>query len=159
MAVSNPVVQHSGGLAIAQATCPTGTQPLGGGGLTTSPAFAVNMNSTLPTANGWRVDESDFFSEADSQLIAVAVCGSVRGYSVVAGDTATTPAGAQTISRAICPTGKVPTGGGVISFSASQIVFINTTAPSGIEWDTYMNNRTDSDVTERAIAVCVRAPA
>ena len=56
VAVSNLVVQHSGGLAIAQATCPTGTQPLGGGGLTTFPAFAVNMNSTLPTANGWRVD-------------------------------------------------------------------------------------------------------
>ena len=47
----------------------------------------------------------------------------------------------------------------VISFSASQIVFINTTAPSGLEWDTYMNNRTTSDVTEKAIAVCVRAPA
>jgi hypothetical protein len=67
------VVNTAGVQTVAQVTCPTNTVPLGGGGISSSLATSVNINSSIPTSNGWLVDENNG-SPSDATITAYVVC-------------------------------------------------------------------------------------
>ena len=96
--VSNPSASH----ATATASCPRGTKPLGGGGLSNAGLVFVNMSSDAPSGRGWRVDENNA-SAFDAIVTAFAVCGKVKGYQLVTGTTRTISAFSQGPAFADCP--------------------------------------------------------
>jgi hypothetical protein len=57
----------------ADATCPAGTVPLSGGAFSASGSPAVDLNSTIPTGDGWRVFENNGRT-GDTALTALAIC-------------------------------------------------------------------------------------
>ena len=77
-AVTNGSAAHTTALA----TCPAGSKPLGGGGLSSSSSTFVNVGSTFPQKNGWRVDENNA-SAGSASLTAFAICGKLKGYIVI----------------------------------------------------------------------------
>jgi hypothetical protein len=149
--VSNPsATQRS-----ATVDCPTGTKPLGGGGLSNAGLTFVNMNTDAPSGRGWRVDENNA-TGFDAIVTAFAVCGKIRGYELVTGTTQTISANTQGLAFADCPALKVPIGGGVFSNSSSLGVNINTTNTEDpvSEWESFINNASGIDTTATPFAVC-----
>src|SRR5262249_8635552 len=142
--VPNPV----GAQTPADATCPRGTSPLGGGGLSHLGLLFTNMNSDTPTAHGWPVDASNASAPAGG-VNGVAGCGKVKGYQVVSHEF-TVAANSQVAGAALCPAPKVPIGGGIFSSSGSVGVNINSTvpeAPAVNEWESWMNNASGIDTS------------
>ena len=138
----------------ATASCPRGTKPLGGGGLSNAGLVFVNMSTDAPAGRGWRVDENNA-TGFDAILTAFAVCGKVKGYQLVTGTTQTISAFSQGPAFADCPAPTVPIGGGVTSSSTSVAVNINTTNTEDpvSEWESFINNASGVDFTATPYAV------
>jgi len=68
------------------------------------------------------------------------------------------PPGAQDFVGQECPTGKVPTGGGIYSSSSSTLVNVNATYPNPgfTGWGAYENNASGVEGTIYAYAICSR---
>src|SRR5207245_5843406 len=98
----------------AAATCPAGTMPLGGGGVTSSSSTDNNMNGTAPSGPSWAVTQNNA-GTTDATITAVAVCGKVHGYKILKGKTLPIGLGSQGGSFAACPAPTVPISGGLIS--------------------------------------------
>jgi hypothetical protein len=147
--VSNP----AGTQSKAVATCPTGTKPLGGGGFTSSESTDVNMNGTAPKSRTWIVRENNA-STADATIGAIAVCGKMHAYRVVKGKPFGVIHGLEAGSFASCPAPTVPISGGV--FSGLKSVFVNFAGSfrTGHEWDAFVNNSTEGDISSAAVVVC-----
>jgi hypothetical protein len=147
------VVNPAGTQSRAAATCPAGTMPLGGGGVTSSSSTDNNMNGTAPNGRSWVVRQNNA-GTTDATITAVAVCGKVHGYRVVKGKPFPVGIGLDVGSFASCPAPTVPIGGGV--FSGSQSVFVNFQGsfPTGHEWDSFVNNSTEFPITSTAVVVC-----
>jgi len=147
--VSNP----AGTQSKAVATCPSGTMPLGGGGFTSSEGTDANMNGTAPKGRTWVVRENNE-GTTDATIGAVAVCGKLHGYRVVKGKPFSVIHGLEAGSFASCPAPTVPISGGV--FSGSKSVFVNFAGsfPTGHEWDAFVNNSTEGDISSSAVVVC-----
>jgi hypothetical protein len=149
--VPNPVGQQSS----ATATCPRGTKPLGGGGLSNLGLLFTNLNSDFPDGRRWRVDENNASATAGG-VTAFAVCGHVRGWQLV-GEPFSVAANSQAAGGAACPAPKVPLGGGVLSSSTSVGVNINSTVPQAApfnEWAAWMNNASGVDTAAATFVVC-----
>jgi hypothetical protein len=143
----------------AVVTCPSGA-PLGGGGVASSGATTVNLNSSFPLKKGWRADANNGSTGGDT-ITPYVVCGTKpKLYQQVAGTTATNTAGSQTNASAACPTGTEVLGGGSLSGSGSTTVNLNTTIPAGMTgWSVYEDNSGSSDASLTAYALCGKVKA
>jgi hypothetical protein len=146
-------VNRSGSQTRSVATCPAGTKPLGGGGISIDSSVFVDMHSTGPHGRTWAVKENNA-GPFDSGLNAVAVCGKVNGYRVVKGLPFTIPAAGQKGASAVCRAPSVPISGGVLSPSTSVAVNIGGSIPSGDRWDSFVTNNTGFDATATPVVVC-----
>jgi len=150
--------------ASGTATCPSGTQLVGGGvSLEDTPALTQAVTSSAPSASGgtWRgtVDNPIM---AGSDFIVWAECVTrVAKYAIVAGTTVDNPAGSQTATTASCPAGTVALGGGGLLSSSSTAVSLNDDYPlaKGKGWQVDANNASGGDNTAEAYAICGKKPA
>jgi hypothetical protein len=147
---ANPADTQSSG----SVTCPGRTVPLGGGALSQSGSVAVNMNTTIPFGRGWRTDMNNNTTPATTFEVFAVCARQPRNYTVVTGTPVTNPGFTQTLATATCPAPTVPLGGGAFSGSSSPAVDLNTTFPSGNNWDVYEDNTAIGSTSLTAYAVC-----
>jgi hypothetical protein len=153
--VRGPATPVIGGTqATAFATCPPGSQPLGGGGASGSPSVLANLNATAPNGASWGATLNNG-SPSDTTIEAWAVCGKVAGYTVVAGSQVLSQPGTVTPSLASCPGVSVPISGGAIS-NASTVRDVNLgpILPVGNSMESFMNNGSVDDFMASTVAVC-----
>jgi hypothetical protein len=144
----------SGSQTTAKATCPTGSQPLSGGALSSSVSPFVNMTSTFPQRRTWRVVESNA-SASSASVTAFAICGKLAGYTVEdPGFDLPVAAGAQSLVSVTCPDSTLAIGGGVHTNSTSVGVTINATWIDGRNWNELINDNSGVSFSARPIAVC-----
>jgi hypothetical protein len=140
----------------ALASCPTGTVPYGGGGISRSPDTDVNMNSTFPAGNAWRTDMNDA-DTISSDFAALAICGKkLKGYNVVSGPNSDVPAGLVVGGQqAFCAGASLPLGGGVVVFSSDVHANINATFPAnGDAWASFIGNGSPFLTAQSSRIVC-----
>ncbi len=135
--------------------CPAKTFVLGGGSLSNSGSVAVNINSTLPSGNGWRTDQNTNTSTATTFTV-YAICGKKpKGYIATSGSSVTNPPSSQTLATATCASGSVPLSGGAFSSSGSPAVDLNSTLPSSNGWAAYEDNTAGAGTaTITAYVIC-----
>jgi len=154
---SSGVTNAAGDQSTAIVACPSGTKVTGGGGYNSSSDLAVNINSSIPSGNGWRIDENNAGTGSNTAY-SYAVCSSSwpakTGYNVVLGTTLTNAAGTETHATALCASGQSVLGGGGYSGSGSTAVNMNSTGPFSGGWGVYENNASGSDTTINAYAIC-----
>lgn len=127
-------------------------KPLSGGLFSDSLSTLANVNSSIPTTNGWRIDANNA-SSAVEHVRAYVVCGRVPTRHVATSAATVNAAGTQTGATALCGTG-VPVGGGAFSGSGSTVVSINTTYPVAGGWRSYLNNNSSASETFTTYVVC-----
>jgi hypothetical protein len=143
----------SGEQSSPTATCSSSLrQPLGGGAYADSVSLLVNLNSSLPTNDGWRVDLNNG-SPVAMHVQTRVVCGKLPNAHVVASAKVNGPAFAQTGGTATCDTG-LPVGGGVLSDSGSTVVTLNSSYPVIGGWKAFVNNGTAYAQPFTVYAVC-----
>ena len=113
------------------------------------------MNGTAPKGRTWVVRQNNA-GTTDATIGAFAVCGKVHGYRVVKGKPFAVTHGLEVGGFAACPAPTVPISGGVFSGSKSVFVNFRGSFKSGHEWDAFVNNSTEGDITSAAVAVCAR---
>jgi len=136
--------------------CPTGTRVIGGGSSNPSQSLLVNMNTTVPSGNGWRVDQNNGTS-SDTTMTIYAVCskyGATQHYGIHVGTAVDNPAGTERNASAFCPSGQSSLGGGVFADEGSVAVNINSTNPLTGGWSNYENNASSSDDTITPYVIC-----
>jgi hypothetical protein len=146
--------------AFAQATtgtqsCPAGTAVLGGGSVSNTTSFSIDISSSFPSANGWRTDQSNL-SDFDTTFNVFAICGKApRSYAVVTGAAVDNAPGTQSNATVSCTSGHALSGGAQSSSSLPQ-VDLNSTIPDPAigGWAVFENNRGSQDSTVRAIVIC-----
>jgi hypothetical protein len=144
----------SGLESTGSAACPAKTVLLGGGSVASSLLTSVNINSTLPSGNGWQTDMNNGGADSDTFLV-YAICGKKpKGYTVVSGTATVNGAGLQTPAEAVCPAPTVPLSGGAHSSLASVIVNLNSSAPVTGGWLVYEDNASASSGTVTPYAIC-----
>jgi hypothetical protein len=154
--ISGTVTNSAFTQASATAVCPPGTKVLGGGGFSSSGSVLVNINTSIPQNNGWRLDENNASGSAAS-INAYAICASQAKkahYGVTVGAPLTNFAGTEGHAEAVCPTGLVPLGGGGYSSTGSTSVNMNSSNPFSNGWSVYENNASGGDATITAYVVC-----
>jgi hypothetical protein len=139
-------------------TCPVGKVPFGGGAFVSSSSTAANINSSIPSANGWLADINNASGFATTFDVYAICAKAPLSYQVVVSPAPTNPAFSQTTASVACPIGTTVLGGGGYSFSGSTAVNINTTLPAGNGWRTDMNNGTASDTALETYAICGHKP-
>jgi hypothetical protein len=127
-------------------------QPLGGGAYADSASLLVNINSTLPTADGWRVDLGNG-SVTTMHVQTRVICGKLANVHVVTSGKISGAAGLQTGGTATCDTG-LPVGGGVLSDSGSTLVDVNSSYPVIGGWKAFVNDGTAYAQPFTVYAVC-----
>jgi hypothetical protein len=140
----------------ADAACPAGTRPLGGGARTSADHPAVHLASSAPNGGGWQAAQDDG-SSVDARLTAYAVCGRVAGYVVASGPSATLPGLKTTRIAATCPPHTVPLGGGATSTATTLDVALDETFPDTGAWDAVLANAGTASAAATPFAVCARA--
>ena len=152
--VDNP----AGTQSTATVTCPKGTVPLGGGPNSSASSTAVNTNTSIPTATGWRVDENNADPTAGDTLFAFAVCGKrPPAYTLVTGSPATLGADTDTLADAACPKKTVVLGGGGYSDASATTVDTDSTLPyDKHDWRVYQNSNVNYPSTLTAYAICAK---
>jgi hypothetical protein len=144
----------SGSQTTVKAVCPTGSQPLSGGALSSSVSPFANLTSTFPQRRTWRVVESNA-SASSASVTAFAVCGKLAGYTVEdPGFDSPVAAGAQSLVSVTCPDSTLAIGGGVHTNSTSVGVTINATWIDGRNWNELINDNSGVSFSARPIAVC-----
>jgi hypothetical protein len=153
---SSPIANPAFGEANATAACPVGTKVLGGGAYSESGDTAVDINTTIPQSNAWRVDMNNGSAFSTAYEVYAVCAHKPGGYIVQTGSQVAAPAGQQTLANVTCPAPTVPLGGGVYSSSSSTLVNVNTTIPSTPinGWETYVNNASPSAATITASVIC-----
>jgi hypothetical protein len=139
--------------AQAQASCPAGTVPWGGGLVTESPDPAVTVADSFPDTTAWIGDVNNP-SGSDTAFEVVAVCAKrPAGYSIVQGAGVTLPRMMEAGATATCPAGTHPlSGGGFVN--AGGIVALNSSGPDSQNWVFEENNATNVELVAFAYAVC-----
>ncbi len=152
---AGPFTSPANGQSAGAVSCPAKTVVLGGGSLSASGSVAVNINSTFPTATGWRTDQNTNTSTA-STFTVYAICAKApKGYVLLQGGAVSNPANSQTRAAIGCPVRTVPLSGGAFSSSTSAAVDLNTTNPVSGGWQVYENNTAlINGVTISALVIC-----
>jgi hypothetical protein len=155
--VSSPsITVASGQDGFAQATCPAGTVPHGGGAFIGGPVGS-SLNSSYPDPNGvsWDINVNQSGSgstNANDDLICAAPN---TGYIQVASAGSVNPAGTTTNATADCPPGTNVLGGGAKAGSQDVAVNINSSYPvSPTSWQVNMGNASATSESFTVYAVC-----
>ena len=82
----------------------------------------------------------------------------LAGYTIANSGPVTSPANGQVRGTAVCPSGKVPLGGGFFSSSGSVGANENSSFPVTGGWSVDFNNSTATASTFTVYAVCAKAP-
>jgi hypothetical protein len=143
----------SGTQSTAFATCPGRLQPTGGGARTNRDERALDLNTSEPSLQAWRVDANNSTSTG-STFSVFAVCARLKGYSVVIGAPGTVPAGGQVRVTADCPAPAVPVGGGVFSSTSDLRTDISATGPFGNGWSSVENGGQATSSVATPSAIC-----
>jgi hypothetical protein len=130
-----PVTAAAGQVTTATATCPSGTKPLAGGVFSNSSAANVDLTASFPVASQWRVAEGNDTTAA-TQVGAVAVCGSIRGYRVRSKPVTDVFSGLELGGVECAGAGKVAIGGGAFSTTTTLDVRLASQFPATHGWDT-----------------------
>jgi hypothetical protein len=147
--LANPAGAHTTGAP----QCPAGTKILGGGGISRSSDLRANVGSTSLGGNGWRFEMNNA-GPLDSFLTAYAICGKVKGHTIVIGPTFVGGPGTQTRVSATCPAPTVPIGGGVQSLSTSLAVNVNSSFLATGAWFADVNNASALGNPETVGVIC-----
>jgi hypothetical protein len=139
------------------AACPHGTTVTGGGAISSSVALGVNINTSVPYTDGWRVDANNAGAGSNT-LTTYVVCSAGwddrTGWVVVSGTHELNSAGTETEASVLCPSGRSVLGGGGFSDGGSTAVNMNATHPFTGGWTVFENNASASDQTITAYAIC-----
>jgi hypothetical protein len=154
--LSSFIVVPHGEQGHGSVACPSGLVPLSGSVVTETGSVLVNVNDSFPLPAGWAADVNNA-SASDASFGVSVVCASrPTGYAVVQGPTVLVQPGSQLASRASCPQGSRPLGGGVGSSSSSLLVNMHSSTPGGTSWEVAMSNGSDTAADASAFAVCGR---
>jgi hypothetical protein len=164
--VSAAITNSAGAQTPGDEPCPSGTVVLGGGALPSLSNTSVNLNSSYPTSTGWHVAMNNATQQTAETFNVYAICSSAPdSYGITVGPATSesgSSVGSQSRAAASCPSGKVPTGGGVLSSSSSTAENISATDPrnegpaeSWVDWE----NSGGSPATITAYVVCATGPA
>ncbi len=94
-------------------------------------------------------------SVSDTAFTVLAICSpKPKGYTQVFGGLVDNPPGTQTGTTVDCPGASVPLGGGGFSSSGSTAVNMNSTFPSGSDWEAFESNASAADASMQASVVC-----
>jgi hypothetical protein len=138
--------------------CPATTVPFGGGVFVSSTSLAANVNSSIPSGNGWLADVNNASGAATTFRVTAICARQPAGYQIVTA-TVPNPFGEQDHASAACPARTVVLGGGAYSSSAELWADVNSTYPTGTRgWQLFMNNDTPDDATATVYAICGRKP-
>jgi hypothetical protein len=154
--VGSAVTPNPAGVqSTAVAFCPGGTAPLGGGVESFSFSTAVNINSTFPLGQlaAWRADQNNA-TGAPTSFAAFAVCGRIKGYTLIQTEDFAVEAGAQRFQLAECPAPTVPLSAGVLFNTSDLRANLNGMRPDGSFWEIFVNNGSPFDATYGLFAVC-----
>jgi hypothetical protein len=144
----------------AQAFCPTGKVPVGGGGVIASSDVRANVNSSLPLANGWAIDVNNASGASTTASARVICIKQPRKYQVVSVSGIANPAGSESAGIVSCPTGTAVLGGGALSQSTDLTVNLNSSFPlsAGNGWRSDVSNASTSSSSFAAFAICAKQP-
>jgi len=134
--------------------CPSGTVPLGGGAIVSSPSTRASVGSTFLSGGAWFGDIKNASGAATTFQVAVVCAKRPQGYTVVRGANVMNPVGTQARAVATCPVGTMPIGGGGTSNAFSSFVNMNRTLPKGRSWIVKENNASATPAELTAVAVC-----
>jgi hypothetical protein len=95
-------------------SCPQGTQPLAGGGFWNDISIARNLTDSFPSGRFWAVDGANN-TAFDAHLTAVAICGKLKGRTVVQGTSVQIVPNSRASGVATCPAPTVSIGGGAFA--------------------------------------------
>jgi hypothetical protein len=153
---SSPIANPAFGEATATAACPVGTKVLGGGAYSESGDTAVNLNTTIPQGNAWRVDMNNGSAFSTAYEVYAVCAHKPGGYTVLSGNSVAAAAGQQSSAHVSCPAPTVPLGGGIYSSSDSTLVNVNTSTPNTSinGWDAYESNGSPSDASITPWVIC-----
>ena len=151
----NPAATHT----TVAATCPVGSRPLGGGAASNSGSAFVALSSTAPAGKrAWQISENNATGE-DAKVSVFALCGSVQGYTVVHGPVLAIPGRSIASLGALCPVGRVTTGGGAILRSASVGAYLNLSGTVDSRgWISFVTNTSAVPFDAGSVAVCADIP-
>src|SRR5690349_6684239 len=99
----------------SQIACPAGTVPWGGG-VATSSFTNMNINTTVPTADGWKARVNNPDPQAGAFEIDAICASKPKGYAQVF-SSVDNPPGARSVATAVCPVNTVVLSGGAFSTS------------------------------------------
>lgn len=134
--------------------CPSGTVPLGGGAIVSSPSTRANVGSTFPSGRTWFGDIKNASGTATTFQVEVICAKRPKDYTVVRSANTLNPSGSQTRAVATCPAGTKPLGGGGTSNDGVVFVDMHSTGPNGRTWVVKENNAGPNTAMLNAIAVC-----
>jgi hypothetical protein len=153
--VTNSGTVRSGAQTGVDAACPVGTRPLGGGVQSTAGDATANLAASIPTNHDWLVSENNG-SSAAIQVTSYAICGRVRGSTLVAGAPTQLRGQETTLVSASCPAGTMPLGGGASSTAPTLDTALDETAADGGDWVTVFRNDAGRSFQGTARVVCAR---
>jgi hypothetical protein len=153
--VSNPAATHT----TVAATCPVGSRPLGGGAASNSGSPFVTLSSTAPAGKrSWQISENNATGE-DATVSVFALCGSVQDYTVVHGPVLSIPGRSIASLAALCPSGRVTTGGGAVIRSTSVGAYLDLSGSvDSHSWISFVTNTSAVPFDAGTTVVCAGIP-
>jgi hypothetical protein len=153
-ATSNP----AGFLSQTGTTCPTGDLVTGGGARSSSRSTLVQLNGLWPANTiSWDLAINNF-SPTNASVTSSAVCAKLNAsktsYEYISGAEDTSPAGQETATEAVCPSGLAVLGGGSQSINSGTSVSINSTFPFPGGWLGDMSNTGSNSATVTTFILC-----
>jgi hypothetical protein len=139
-------------------TCPTGDIVTGGGARSSSSSTMVQLNGLWPTnVNQWElsiINSSSTSASVTSSAVCAKINASFPSYEYLSGAEDGAPAGQETATEAVCPSGLSVLGGGTQSHSPATTVSINSTFPFTGGWISDMSNTGSNGATVTTFILC-----
>jgi hypothetical protein len=156
--VSPATANPAGFVSQTGTTCPLGEFVTGGGAHSNSRSTLVQLNGLWPdSTNIWDLSINNF-SSANALVTSSAVCAklatSKTSYEYLSGAEDNNPAGQETATQAVCPTGLAVLGGGSQSLGPATSVSVNSTFPFTGGWIGDVSNTGSNSATVTTFIVC-----
>jgi hypothetical protein len=160
---SAPFVATAGTQTFGFVTCPGTEQPAGGGAIVQSQGLALNINSSFPAENAWRVFVDNSTTQ-DFNFTVYEVCIAKSASYTVATTTADTVTDSTQSAAADCPAGTTVLGGGALAASFTTDVGINSSVPNQLggnqtAWRAAISTGDSPSSTFTVYAICRAKPA
>ena len=141
-------------LADITATCPSAKAPaLSGGAFSDTFSTLANINSSIPTTSGWRIDANNG-SGVLEHVRAYAVCGKLKGYHVALSAPTVQPGSRTQTGATAVLRHRRPGRRRLVLGLGLDAVSVNTSYPVTGGWRAYMNNASAAGETFRTYVVC-----